>query len=134
MRISDWSSDVCSSDLSGEGPANRGQDGRAAGWPHRDCRRVEPRTESGDRRDRQAVRWPVCASDEERWSRWVQGKYDGGTVRLVVMADLSCDIIRTFRPPYCARRRSTLSDVAGRGGGLLSPFYALVYRTSPPYR
>src|SRR3546814_8960681 len=37
---------------SGEGPANRGQDGRAAGWPHRDCRRVEPRTESGDRRDR----------------------------------------------------------------------------------
>src|SRR3546814_16089341 len=99
MRIRDWSSDVCSSDLrsgacriggrrgplrlyrgrSGEGPANRGQDGRAAGWPHRDCRRVEPRTESGDRRDRQAVRWTACAGDEERWSRWVQGTYDGET-------------------------------------------------------
>src|SRR3546814_10579840 len=57
---------------SGEGPAKRGQDGRAAGWPHRDCRRVEPRTESGDRRDRQAVRWPACAGDDERWSRGVQ--------------------------------------------------------------
>src|SRR3546814_2027014 len=33
MRISDWSSDVCSSDLSTG--MRRGRGGRSCGWPHR---------------------------------------------------------------------------------------------------
>src|SRR3546814_6732715 len=32
MRISDWSSDVCSSDLTGDGPPDQRRDGRCALW------------------------------------------------------------------------------------------------------
>src|SRR3546814_19399190 len=79
MRISDWSSDVCSSDLCDAGPGGNGPARKPAylGWAHHDRDRaaaVRGRNDAGGRTERGGAtgdRAPIaCRAGADRGGAW----------------------------------------------------------------